>query len=357
MSYAIPEVSEVPTRRSSSALGKPSDEAPKEVPNPSPRQGQAAKSRKDCYSKSTDSEPQMAKQDPPGESIAQLPRAPPIHTQYYLTPSGIEIPPNTVHTSIYQPPLTLQYSIAKKPPSMGFTNDVRNLINPPTTATTTPFPPVQQAMYMPYQSNPSGGKDQYRRDVGGFRPGAGFDQTQRVFSGYPATSSFGGNNTFDHVRHLPNDHPSVVPFSPYAGGRGSHRHSFSNQAQSPFHQPATANNLGMTSPVLLPAIYQYRHSSTGQLSSQVPWSHEGSFSASPNSATAMSFPEQQRTRQNGSQRKTYQAQGGSRPLDGKTLWIGWVAGQVDLCKLRSMFARCGTIEYIGPSRKSFAFVK
>ena len=366
MSYAVPEVSKVLARRSSSALGKPSDEVPKEVPNPSPRRGQFGRSRKDRYSKGTDNKSQVLKQRLPSEIAAQTPLAPPVHTPYYPTPLGVEISPNKFHTSIYQPSPILQSSMVKKPAAMGFTNDVRNLISRPTSATATPLAPIQQAMYMPYQTNPLGAENQYPRIMGGFRPGADFDQTQRVFGSYPANSSFGGHNAFDHARYPPNDHRSAVPLSPHAGYGGRHRRSFSNQAQSAFHQPAAANNLGMVSPMVLPVINQYRHLSTGQLSTQVPWPHEGSFPASPNSATATGFREQQPIRQNGPQRNMHQVQGDSRPLDDKTLWVGRFTGQIDLEKLRSMFARCGPVDYIDPIRKSkmsgasshaFTFVK
>ena len=339
---------------------------PSEDLNPSPHREQFAAGRKNRSSKSIDNKPQLPKRGLPGEIAIQSLQAPPIHTPYYPAPSGIEMPRNAFHTTTYQPVSILQTSMARKPPSMEYSNDVRNLINQPVGATVTPLPPIQQVLYAPYQSNPSGVENQYPREMIGFRHGPDFDQTQRLCSRHPAISSFSGNNAYEYGRRLPNDYPLTVPSSPYPSGKGRHRRSLSNQAQSTFHQPATANNLGMVSPSVLPMMNQYRHFTTGQLSDQAPWSHEGRFSASRDSATAMSFPEQRQIRQNGPQRNTYQAYGDSRPSDDKTLWVGQFSDHVDLDKLRSIFARCGPLSSITPLRKSksggpwsqsFAFIK
>lgn len=227
---------------------------------------------------------------------------------------------------------------------MGFSNDARNLIKQPTVATTVPVPPVQQAMYMQYQSNSPGAEIRYPRDMGGTKPALESDHSKQHFSVYPAASPFGGENHLDQARFIVNDHPAAVPFGLRTGGRGQYRRSSPNQSQSAFHLPSTASNLDIVPPMLPPVFEPYRQFSTGHLSSQTTF------------ASAPGFSGRQRSRQNGPQRNIYQAQRDSERCDDKTLYVGWFPKHVDSEMLRRIFARCGAIlsvSYPRPSDKAF----
>ena len=339
-------------QRSSSALGVSLDAIPKEAPNLRFSEPQVATSGKDGYSNSTDNTFQPTKQEIPNEIAALSPRALPLPFSYYPTPLGIGIPQDTLQTSVYQSQPNCANTMAKKPPPMGFSNDARNLVSQATGIIATQAPQIQRAMYMGYQIHPLGAENQHPKDMSGFGPGTSSDQTKRVFSDCPIALSFRGDNFSNQPRHLPNDHPAGLPFSPHTGGRGSDRRFSLHQQQSAFHQPAAASGLGIMSAMMPTVTKPYRHYSVGQPSNPGDWPQEGNQSSPMKFTTAMGFSDHLLSRQHGVQRHAHEAQKDFRRFDERYLYIGLFPNHVTLDELQNIFACCGPIDHMDPPRNS-----
>ncbi len=338
-------------QRSSSAIDVSLEAIPKGSPNLRSSKPQVVTSGTDGYSNSINNT-QVSKQVIPREVAVLSPRALPLPFSYYPTPSGIGISPDALQASVYQPQPNCANPMAKKPPSMGFSNDARNLVNQSTGIIATQVPLIQRAMYMGYQLHPLGAENQHPKDMSGFRPGIGSD---RVFSGYPVASSSGGDNFSNQSRHLPNDHPAGVPFNPHTGGRGRDRRFSLHQRQSAFHQPAITSSLDIMSTIMPTMTNSYWHSSTGQLSSQGDMSQGGNHSnhsIPTNFTSATSFPDHQLSRQDSVQRHAHEAQKDFRRFDEKYLYVGLFPNHVTVHELQSIFACCGPIDHVDLPRNS-----
>ncbi len=237
----------------------------------------------------------------------------------------------------------MQIPMAKKPPPMGFSNDARNLLKQPTGATTAPASLVPQAMYIPYQFDPTGAENHHPRDMGGLEPGVDSDHIQQPFGSYSAALPFNVNNGSNQAKFLTIEQRAAVPFGLSTGGRGQYRRFSSSQPQPAFYPPSAASAMGTMPYMMPPTMDPYRHLTPGQPSSQAAWSQDGGYSTPKTFSSAPGFPERQWPSQTGPQRNTYQAQRDPRRCNDRTLYVGWFPNYVDVETLRSFFARCGRI--------------
>ena len=262
-------------------------------------------------------------------------------------PLGAGVYQKAIRTPAHQPRPIVGPSIASNMPSMGFSNDARNLVEQPIGANTGSVPSVPQTVLMAYQANQQGLGTHYPRDMGSSHTSLDYGQNGQAFGGFYPSSSSSGDYPVNYAGRLPNGYPSITPLAPYNDQSHQFRRSSLGQPRSAYPPPPTPTDLRAlpfsTSSMQSPMINTYQHLSAGQLPGRAVWSRDGNPAMIPNLVTPMNFPRQQGPRHDGQQHNAYQLQMNMRCLDDTNLYVGRLPNSIEAKTLQRIFGRCGPI--------------